>query len=65
MTRKAQTMMHEAMEEMKANKGPAKYKAWKQANDKFDKAQKMYDESDKFLEKMKLPAASGRGIKTD
>ena len=49
MIRNAKKMMDEACAEMEVHKGPQNYPAYKQAMDKFDRAMKLYDKSDKFL----------------
>ena len=49
MTGKAKKMAAEACAELAANKGPKNYPAWKAAGDKFDRAMKLYAESEKFI----------------
>ena len=53
MNRKAKETMDESMVEMNANRGPTNWPAYKKASDKFERAQKLYDEAEKFINESK------------
>ena len=53
LTSKAKSLMDEACIEIKKYKGIENYEKWKEANKKFDRAMKLYDDAEKFCGAMK------------
>ena len=50
MTNQAKQLMDEACNEIVKYKGPDNFTKWMEANRKFDKAMKLYEDADRFID---------------